>query len=171
MFTIDASVYVNAANVAEAGSPVSRGLLDRIGDLQTPVFSPTLLLVEVAGALARATDDAAEGVAAARKLRTMPDHTRAVLDDLLAEEAVQLATQCRLRGADAVYGAVAKRHGCKLVTRDQQQLDRLKGAVTCLTPEEALAQLSSPAHPATGAQENDSHAPAPTEAQPQCTAQ
>ena len=69
--------------------------------------------------------------------------TRAVLDDLLAEEAVQLATQCRLRGADAVYGAVAKRHGCKLVTRDQQQLDRLKGAVTCLTPEEALAQLDA----------------------------
>ena len=150
MFTIDASVHVNAANPNEPGWAQSRDLLTELGARLRPVFAPTLLLVEVAAAVARNTNDAARGVTAARKIRALRAHTWVQLDDLLAEEAVQLGTQCRLRGADAVYAAVAKRHGCKLVTRDQQQLDRLKDALTCLTPEEALAQLGSPGDSTTG---------------------
>ncbi|NCQ30536.1 MAG: type II toxin-antitoxin system VapC family toxin [Armatimonadetes bacterium] len=171
MFTLDASVHVNALNPAEHGSPESQQLLAQLEALRCPIFVPTLLLVEISGAVTRSTDDAAQGMGGAQRVRNTAGYTWVPLDDFLTQETVRMAATRRLRGADAVYAAVAKRYDCKLVTRDQQQLDRLKGAVTCLTPEEALAQLSSPAHPATGAQENDSHAPAPTEAQPQCTAQ
>ena len=150
MFTVDASVHVNATDPTEAGSLQSEEFLTALGTRHLAVFAPTFVLVEVATAVARKTNDAAEGVTAAHRIRGLPAHTWVPVDDLLAEEAVQLGTQCRLRGADAVYAAVAKRHGCKLVTRDQQQLDRLKDALTCLTPEEALAQLGSPGDSTTG---------------------
>jgi predicted nucleic acid-binding protein len=150
MFTHDASVHVNALSPAEHGSPQSQQLLAQLETHRCPIFVPTLLLVEISGAVTRSMDDAAQGMSGAQRVRNTAGYTWVPLDDLLTQEAVRMAATCRLRGADAVYAAVAKRHGCKLVTRDQQQLDRLKDALTCLTPEEALAQLGSPGHSTTG---------------------
>jgi predicted nucleic acid-binding protein len=44
----------------------------------------------------------------------------------------------RLRGADAVYAAIARRYATTLVTRDEQQRQRASDVVPCLTPQEAL---------------------------------
>ena len=49
-FTIDASVHLNALNPGEDGSAESRALLERLHRRPWPVHSPTLLMVEVAGA-------------------------------------------------------------------------------------------------------------------------
>jgi len=65
-----------------------------------------------------------------------------MVDDLLARLAVALAAQHGLRGADAVYAAVAAHAGCTLVTLDQEQLNRLAGAVPTRTPAAALAELA-----------------------------
>jgi predicted nucleic acid-binding protein len=141
MFTIDASVYINALNPAEKGSPESQALLERVFRRPWPVFSPSLLLVEVAAAVARVLDSAEQGLAVAQSLRALPGQIWAVLDEALAEEAARLAVEHRLRGADAVYAAVARRYGTTLVTRDQQQLGRLQAALPVLTPSEALSRL------------------------------
>lgn len=67
------------------------------------------------------------------------------LDDTLAQEAAELAADRALRGADAVYVAVARRHGCALVSLDREQRERAAAVVRALTPAEALAELEGSA--------------------------
>lgn len=49
-------------------------------------------------------------------------------------------TDRALRGADAVYVAVARRAGCTLVTLDREQRERAAPVVRTLTPAEALVE-------------------------------
>jgi predicted nucleic acid-binding protein len=56
----------------------------------------------------------------------------------LGQESAQLAIDLRLRGADAVYVALARRLGMPLVTWDGEQRERARSAVRVATPEEAL---------------------------------
>jgi predicted nucleic acid-binding protein len=142
VFTIDASVHINAVNPTEVGSVESQSFLDLLRGQPQPVFSPTLLLVEVAASVARAKNDANRGIAIARAIRGIPDQTWVALDESLADEAVQLGAKHHLRAADAVYAAVARRHGTTLVTLDRQHLECLPSAVPVLTPTEAIAHLT-----------------------------
>ena len=142
MFTVDASVHVNAASPTEAGATESHTFIDQLHGRPWPVFSPTLLLAEVAAAVARNKNDTAQGVAVAQAVRGLPGQVWVPLDDALAEVAVRLAAELRLRGADAVYAAVVKRYGTTLVTWDRQQLERLRTALPVLTPTEALTRLA-----------------------------
>ena len=142
MFTIDASVHVNALSPTETGSLESQLFLEQVSRYPWPVFSPTLLLVEVAAAIARVFDDAGQGQAVAQAIRGLPGQMWIPLDETLDEEAVRLASERRLRGADAVYAAVAQRYETTLVTRDLQQLERLRPALSVLTPDQAFAQLN-----------------------------
>jgi predicted nucleic acid-binding protein len=142
MFTIDASVHVNALNPAKTGSPESQLFLERVSRRPWPVFAPTLLLVEVAAAVARVFGDARRGLAMAQAIRGLPGQMWISLDDVLAEEAARLASDHRVRGADAVYAAVARRYGAILATRDNQQLARLQQALPVLIPGKALDRLA-----------------------------
>ena len=141
MYTIDASVHLNALSPAEPGTGASLACLQRIVAQRRPIFSPTLLIVEVAAATARSLGSADLALRMAQALRSLPGQLWVALDDDLANEAARLGAEARLRGADAVYAAVARRFGATLVTRDQQQLERLCRLVPVLTPEELLAAL------------------------------
>jgi predicted nucleic acid-binding protein len=141
MFTVDASVHINALNPLEEGSPESQLFLERVFRRPWPVFSPTLLLVEVAAAIARVFADTGRGLVMAQAVRGLPGQAWIPLDDVMAEDAARLAAECRLRGADAVYAAVAQRYGTMLITRDRQQLERLSSSLPVVTPVEALARL------------------------------
>jgi predicted nucleic acid-binding protein len=141
MFTVDASVHLNALNPAEPGSAQSRAFLEALHQRPWPVHSPTLLLVEVAGAVARVQNDPARGVELSRAIHELPGQMWMALDEALAAHAAALASGQRLRGADAVYAGVASHHGTTLVTRDREQLERLPPIVPTMTPEEALARL------------------------------
>jgi predicted nucleic acid-binding protein len=99
------------------------------------VVAPTLLLVEVAAAVARAYGNPTPGIAFAQAIRELPNLRWEALDESLAGEAAELAAVHRLRGADAVYGALAHRHGSTLITLDRQQLERLKDVVPVGRPE------------------------------------
>ena len=145
MFTIDASVHINALNPKEEGSAESQAFLEQLCGQPWPMFSPTLLLVEVATSVARAKNDANRGIAIAQAIRRIPGQVWAPLDDVLAEEAARLGSEYRLRGDDAVYVAVAKRYGATLATRDRQQLERLPSTLPVLTPIEALTRLADSA--------------------------
>lgn len=48
-------------------------------------------------------------------------------------------TWCRLRGADAVYVAVAQEYGATLIIWDQELLTRGAAAITVVTPADWLA--------------------------------
>ena len=135
MFTLDASVHINAINPTEAGSAASQACLQRLVEQQQPLASPTLLLVELAAAAARALNDTALALELTQAVRALPGQVWVALDDNLTAEAAHLAAEARLRGADAVYAAVARRFGATLITRDRQQLERLRDLLPVLTPE------------------------------------
>jgi predicted nucleic acid-binding protein len=135
MFTIDASVHINALNSEEAGSTESQKCLRRLIDARQPLFSPTLLLVEVAAAIARALDDTGMALKLIHGIQSLPGQVWVPLDEV----AARLGAQARLRGADAVYAAVARRYDATLITRDRQQLERLPTLVRVMAPEDLLA--------------------------------
>ena len=143
MYTIDASVHVSALNPAEADSATSQAFLALVRQHRIPLFCPTLLLVEVAAAVARALDDADRAVALAEALRGLPNQTLVPLDESLADCAVVLAATARLRGADAVYAAVSQQYGTTLITLDRQQLDRLSSLVSTAIPADVLNEMEA----------------------------
>jgi len=139
-----ASVHVSALNPTEAGSVDSRALLAQVQRQRVPLFCPTLLLVEVAAAIACVLDDTGRAVALAMELRGWPNQILVSLDEPLAGRAADLAATARLRGADAVYAAVAQQYGTVLVTLDRQQLERLPPVVKTARPADVLRAVAPP---------------------------
>ena len=143
MYTIDASVHVNAVNPAEADSATSQEFLAVVRQRALPLFCPTLLLVEVSAAIARVFADAQPAISLASSLQDWTNQTLVPLDAALANRAIHLAATVRLRGADAVYAAFAQHYGTTLVTLDRQQLERLPAVVSVVRPDEALCKVQA----------------------------
>ena len=80
-------------------------------------------------------------------LSRLPHVTVRALEEGCALHALALAAQHGLRGADAVYAAVAREAGCTLVTSDNEHLTRLVNLMTVCTPAVALAALTPPPQP------------------------
>jgi predicted nucleic acid-binding protein len=137
-YTIDASVFVNAFNPYEDGHTESLLFLSEIEDRGDPVIVPVLLLPEIAAAVARASDDDTGALELANAAAALPHVTIVPLTPALARQAAELAATHRLRAADAMYMAVARRYGTTVVTRDDEQRTRGVAVVACQTPEEAL---------------------------------
>ena len=144
MYTIDASVWVNGFDQREPGHAASRRLLDWLGAQAIPIVIPNLALVEIAGAISRTRGNPEQAQLFAGALSDLPNVTVVPVNDALAEQAVALAARHALRGADAVYAAVAVQSGTMLLTLDHEHLTRLVGIVTTRTPADALAELLPP---------------------------
>jgi predicted nucleic acid-binding protein len=143
MYTIDTSVWVNATEPGEVDHAASRAFLRESAARTLPVVVPTLVLVEVAAAVARLRSERRSA-----RITRLVARWRAItlldLDRVLADAAATLARIHRLRGADAVYAAVAQQYGTTLVSRDREHLPRLAGIVPVLHPAAALAALITP---------------------------
>jgi predicted nucleic acid-binding protein len=146
MFTIDANIFVRDLDARHADHADCNALLERLAGTTTPIIVPALILAEVAGALSRELHDPMRGRLAVMLLQELPHVTLVALDDMLAREAAELAADRALRGADACYVAVARRHNCALVTLDREQRERASAIVTVLTPADALAALATPSN-------------------------
>jgi predicted nucleic acid-binding protein len=148
MYTIDASIYVNSCDQRETGHAESRRLIAELAARSLRVALPTLAPVEIAGAISRTRTDAGFGDRFARAVVAATNVVLLSLDRRLAQRAQALAAQRSLRGADAVYAAVALHTGGTLISRDTEHHSRLVGLVTVLTPEAVLATLPPLAAPA-----------------------
>jgi predicted nucleic acid-binding protein len=144
MYTVDASVWVNAFDQREPGHLVSRQFLEEVRDHALPIIVPNLVLVEVAGAISRTRQAPMQAQTFAIALSRLPHVTVRALDEVRALHALTLAAQHGLRGADAVYAAVAREAGSTLVTLDNEHLTRLVNFITVCTPAVALAALPPP---------------------------
>ena len=136
---MDASVFVNAFNPHEEGHAESLQILAAIQERGDPVIVPTLLVPEIASAVARASDDPVGAMQYANAAAALSHVTLVPLTPALARQASELAATHRLRGADAVYLAVARRYGTTLVSRDEEQRARGSAVTICQTPEGALS--------------------------------
>ena len=137
-YTVDASVFINAFNPHEDGHTESLQILTDIQHRGDPIIVPALILPEIASAVARASGDVAGAVRYAKATAALPQLSLVALTPAAAREAAELGATHRLRGADAVYVAVARRYGTVLVTRDNEQRSRGTAVVPCQTPEEAM---------------------------------
>ncbi len=140
-YTVDASVFLNAFNPYEAGHAESNRLLALMQEKAEPVIVPSLLLPELAGAIARGRHDASLARRFTEALSRLPHLVVVPLDAVLARQAMEVAAGHALRGSDAVYIAVALRFGSTLVTLDREQRERAAGLISIFWPAEALAGL------------------------------
>jgi predicted nucleic acid-binding protein len=143
MWTLDTSVYVRAADPNDPDQAMCQALIDTLDDQAVPIIVPRLLLAEVAGAVRRVTRDPIRARLAIETLSSMPHIQLITLDDALIGAAAEIAADYALRGADAVYVAVARRHNCTLVSLDREQRERAAAIVTARTPAEALEEILS----------------------------
>jgi predicted nucleic acid-binding protein len=81
MYTVDASVWVNAFDQREPGHLVSRQFLEVLRDQALPIIVPNLVLVEVAGAISRTRHAPVQAQAFATALSRLPHVTVRVLGE------------------------------------------------------------------------------------------
>ena len=141
MYTIDTSVWVNGFDRREPGHTISRQVLDLLGTLTLPIIVPYLVLAEVAGAISRTRNSPAQAQAFAIALSRLPNVTLVPLDAVLAQQALALAAQYGLRGAVAIYAAVALHTGSILLSLDNEHHTRLQGIVSTRMPADLLPDL------------------------------
>ena len=139
-YTIDASVFVAAVRLEEEQYAASREFLQQVRAQTTDVFCPCLVLPECAAAIARPTGDTALAEELTILVESFPRLHLVALDLPLAHRAVQIATAYRLRGADAVYAAVAEAFGATLIAWDAEMLKRALAVVPTLTPAQWIEQ-------------------------------
>jgi predicted nucleic acid-binding protein len=140
MFTVDASVWLNADSPAEPNYQGSRDLMDRVALEQAVIIVPTLLQVDVAGVISRIRGDSVAAIQYVQAMLKLPFVRWIPLDDALAARATSIAAGRALRGADAVYAAVAMAHNCQLVSLDKEHLTRLPSLLSTLTPADTLTR-------------------------------
>jgi len=141
IYTVDASVFLNGFNPYEAGHEESYRLLARFQEQAVPIVVPTLLLPEAAAAISRGREDKALARKFAAALGRLPHLVLIAVDLYLAQQAVEITAQYRLRGSDAVYAAVALRFGSTLVTLDREQRERMQAVIPARFPAEVLAEV------------------------------
>ena len=144
---MDASVWVNGFDQREAGHTTSRQLPEVLRTRALPIIVANLVLAEVAGAISRTRNDPVQAEVFATTLGRLPNVTVVTLDVALGYQARALAAQHGLRGADAVYAAVAQQPGCTLISLDNEHLTRLRSIVIVRTPATVLAELIPPTSP------------------------
>jgi len=131
---VDASVWVSRFVPGDLNHDASRGWLHHHLASGNVIVVPTLLLVEVAGAIARRTGDAARTERIIQLTRSLSGLRWVPLTAGLTDRAANLATELGLRGADAIYVALADRLDIPLVTWDSEQLTRANPRIRVGTP-------------------------------------
>ena len=136
----DASFWVaifveNDAHYTEASECLKRAL-----QLQQAFHAPALALAEVGGAIARKTGDRQAAEMAVQYLVSQPWIAIHHGSETLSHGAARLAVECMLRGADAVYAALARQESALLITLDDEMLKRSAPAILAMTPGDWLRQ-------------------------------
>lgn len=133
-FAVDASVIVSYLYPQDIFHEPSRIWLRRQVEENTPMVAPILLLTEVGGAIARRTGDSELGRRAVAQLRRLTNFRLLPVDHRLGLLATELAVDLQLRGADAIYVAVAAQLDIPLVSWDDEQRGRTGGFIQAHTP-------------------------------------
>lgn len=129
MLTIDANVWVAAAERTDPFYHESRAFLVQVAQQRITTYLPTFAWLEITCALARRRGDAAQATRLARALLAAPHVSPVLLDDMLLRQAISIGPRLLLRGADALYAATAVLYSADLVSWDNELVQRA-GAVT-----------------------------------------
>lgn len=131
---IDASVWVAALLRNDRHHEESASLLHTLLQRNQQAAVPLLAWPEIAGAIARKTGNSELARIAIAFLNRQAWLESVPLDSSIARRATTIATDQRLRGADAVYVALALQRDGVLITLDLEMLQRVPIAVTAHMP-------------------------------------
>ena len=134
MFCVDASVFISAAKGNEPYSTQSKSFLGVVKNEGYKMLVPEILIPEVASGLVRATTNAEFSFEFVRALRSLPNFAFIPVDGRLADRAATIIFETKLRGADAIYVAVAFAYGVPLITLDEDQLAKGKKLIEVRRP-------------------------------------
>ena len=132
---VDASVWVGYLISSDVHHSVCVGWLDNYLLDGNRITLPSLALAEIAGAIARRTQTNTAGYEAIDWIEGLPRVRLTNLDGTLARESARIAVDLRLRGADAIYVALAARLSLPLVTCDREMLERAAARTEVRTPD------------------------------------
>ena len=121
---VDASVWVARLIAGDVFHDTSRRWLEGKRSGGEHFLAPSLLLAEVAGAIARRTGEADLARKATAALKQLEDLRLVEMEAELGQIAADLAATLGLRGADAFYVAVAAHLSVPLATLDTDQQGR-----------------------------------------------
>ena len=134
MRVVDASVWVSLLVPQDMNHAASRRWLHQYTTDGGVLVEPILLMAEVTGAIARRTGRPELGRRALADILAFPALRLVSVDRRLGGTAAQLAADYRLRGADAVYVALAQQLAIPLVTWDVEQIDRRQPVIQVGVP-------------------------------------
>lgn len=126
---VDASVWVARLVAGDIFHDSSRRWLEGKRTRGGHFLAPSLLLAEVAGAIACRTEEADLAKRAVATLKQLEDLRLVEMEAELVQCAADLAANLGLRGADAFYVAVAARLSVPLATLDIDQQGRAANVV------------------------------------------
>ena len=132
---VDASVWIGGLLPQDVFHDLSRAWLESRAKTRELIVTPTLAPPEVAGAIARRVGAPAIGREAVSALRRTPGLRIVHPTGALMSEATSIAAEYRLRGADAVYAALASALRLPLFTWDQELRQRTIGFIQALAPD------------------------------------
>lgn len=136
MPVVDASVWVSRFLRTDVAHERSKKWFAEAVEKQLTLYAPAVVLPEVAAAIARTSEGPNGDELANEALAVLRASGVKIIDVSLSLglKAAQIAGQCRVRGCDAVYLALAEQLSEPLVTLDKQQNERGGAVVQTMTP-------------------------------------
>lgn len=129
MLTLDANIWVAAFDPKDHFRESSVAFLRAVAQKEIRLHGPAFVALEVACALARRAGDSAVGTLALTRLRSHPMLLLHPMNDHCLSTAQEIGAAHLLRGADALYAAIARLSNAPLVTWDNELIQRI-GAAT-----------------------------------------
>lgn len=150
MLTVDANVWIAAADPSDEFHAVSRTFLLAAAQRRLRIFLPAFARIEIACALSRRRQSAAAGQILANALAESPYVVQVALDTQFLAQALLTGTRAFLRGADALYVTTAELNQTRLVSWDAELLQRAAAigfarsplGAKAITPSDWLAEDS-----------------------------
>jgi len=140
MSVVDASVWVSYLVYEDEHHAETRAWIDSQPPDSQAFSGPSLLLVEVAGAIARRTNRPETALRLTTRLSASPLLQLYPMNDDPTQRHVEVAARLRLGAADVLYVVLTPDLGVPLVTWDRHQRERASALVEAMTPAEALAR-------------------------------
>lgn len=131
---VDTSVWISWLLPGDPNHIIALNWISSYAQGGGSLLSPTMLVIEISSGVSRATGQPVLARRAVSQVYSLPFIRIVPMDENLVRETTSVAADHKLRGADAVFVALAKIEAMPLVTFDEEQLSRPAGVITTIRP-------------------------------------
>ena len=135
MIVLDASVWVGVFLSEDIHHETSRQWFRQEVQERQTFTVPAIFLAEIAGSISRRTGLPRSGRRASQVIVEARQFDVRVIDQSIAVSAANVASELSLRGADAIYVALAKRLDVPLITWDKELIRRASSVIEVRSPQ------------------------------------